>query len=169
MSDPYKVLGISRDASDDEIKKAYRQLCRKYHPDANINNPDKDKAEEMFKLVQQAYQQVMYEKQHPYASSGYGSRPQGSGQYTRPGQSPYGSGSYGTGSSGSGNSQTWQDENGTTYTYYGSFEDFTDFWNDFFQHLRFWYAGREPDGQRRGDPSSCRRILYQPRYVPGSP
>ena len=48
MSDPYKVLGISRDASDDAIKKAYRQLCRKYHPDANINNPDKDKAEEMF-------------------------------------------------------------------------------------------------------------------------
>ena len=45
MSDPYKVLGLSRDASDEEVKKAYRQLSREYHPDANINNPNKDKAE----------------------------------------------------------------------------------------------------------------------------
>ena len=36
MTDPYKVLGVSRDASDDEVKKAYRTLSRKYHPDANI-------------------------------------------------------------------------------------------------------------------------------------
>ena len=69
MSDPYKVLGVSRDATDEEVKKAYRQLSRKYHPDANINNPNKDKAEEMFKLVQQAYEQITYERQHPYASS----------------------------------------------------------------------------------------------------
>ena len=59
MTDPYKVLGVSRDASDDEVKKAYRTLSRKYHPDANINNPNKDQAEEMFKLVQQAYNQIM--------------------------------------------------------------------------------------------------------------
>lgn len=72
MSDPYKILGVSRDASDEEIKKAYRKLSRKYHPDANINNPNKDQAEEMFKLVQQAYQQIMYERQHPGASSSYG-------------------------------------------------------------------------------------------------
>ena len=55
MSDPYRVLGVSRDASEDEIKKAYRTLSRKYHPDANVNNPNKDQAEEMFKEVQQAY------------------------------------------------------------------------------------------------------------------
>ena len=47
--------GVSRDASMDEIKKAYRTLSRKYHPDANINNPNKDQAEEKFKQVQQAY------------------------------------------------------------------------------------------------------------------
>ena len=58
MTDPYSVLGVSRDASDDEIKKAYRNLSRKYHPDANINNPNKDQAEVKFKEVQQAYQQI---------------------------------------------------------------------------------------------------------------
>jgi molecular chaperone DnaJ len=72
MSDPYKVLGITRSASDDEVKKAYRKMSRKYHPDANINNPHKDKAEEMFKLVQQAYEQIMKERSGDYSSSGSG-------------------------------------------------------------------------------------------------
>ena len=63
MFDPYSVLGISRDASDEEIKKAYRKLSRKYHPDANINNPNKAQAEEKFKEVQQAYEQIMKEKE----------------------------------------------------------------------------------------------------------
>lgn len=59
MYDPYEVLGVSPSASDDEVKKAYRQLSRKYHPDANINNPNKEAAEEKFKQVQQAYDQIM--------------------------------------------------------------------------------------------------------------
>ena len=63
MMDPYQVLGISRGASDEEIKKAYRSLSRKYHPDANVNNPNKAAAEERFKQVQQAYDQIMKEKQ----------------------------------------------------------------------------------------------------------
>ena len=59
MKDPYQVLGISRDATDEEIKKAYRNLSRKYHPDANINNPNKAQAEEKFKEVQRAYDDIM--------------------------------------------------------------------------------------------------------------
>ena len=79
MTDPYSVLGVSRNASDDEIKKAYRNLSRKYHPDANINNPNKDQAEAKFKEVQQAYQQIMKEREYgssenygPYSQNGYG-------------------------------------------------------------------------------------------------
>lgn len=64
MSDPYKVLGISPDATDDEVKKAYRELSRKYHPDANVNNPNREKAEEMFKLVGQAYEQIMEQRKN---------------------------------------------------------------------------------------------------------
>lgn len=59
MRDPYEVLGIKRGASDEEVKKAYRKLSRQYHPDANINNPNKDAAEEKFKEVQQAYKSIM--------------------------------------------------------------------------------------------------------------
>lgn len=69
MSNPYEVLGISPSASDEEIKKAYRNLSRKYHPDANINNPNREQAEEKFKQIQQAYDQIMKEKQY---GSSYG-------------------------------------------------------------------------------------------------
>ncbi len=72
MMDPYSVLGVSRDASDEEIKKAYRKLSRKYHPDANINNPNKAQAEEKFKEIQQAYDQIMKEREYGSSYSGYG-------------------------------------------------------------------------------------------------
>ena len=82
MRDPYQVLGVSRDASDEEIKKAYRALSRKYHPDANVNNPNKDLAEEKFKQIQQAYQQIMDERQRGAAGGGsYGSGSYGNGSY----------------------------------------------------------------------------------------
>lgn len=57
--DPYKILGVSENASDEEVKKAYRRLSKKYHPDANINNPNKDEAERKFKEVQAAYETIM--------------------------------------------------------------------------------------------------------------
>ena len=59
---PYEVLGVSPSASDDEIKKAYRDLTRKYHPDANVDNPLADLAEEKFKEVQEAYDTIMRER-----------------------------------------------------------------------------------------------------------
>ena len=61
--DPYKVLGVGYDATDDEIKKAYRQLSRKYHPDANVGKPNQKKYEEKFKEVQQAYNTIMDRRQ----------------------------------------------------------------------------------------------------------
>ena len=71
MRDPYNILGIDRNATDDEVKKAYRELCRKYHPD---KNPGNKAAEEMFKIVQEAYDQVMNERKMNTGSgfSGYG-------------------------------------------------------------------------------------------------
>jgi len=82
MRDPYSVLGVSRSASDEEIKKQYRKLSRKYHPDANVNNPNAAQAEEKFKEIQQAYQQIMKEKENGgYGSSGYGGNGQYGGQY----------------------------------------------------------------------------------------
>jgi curved DNA-binding protein CbpA len=53
MKDPYGLLEVARAATDDDIRKAYRRLARKHHPDAN---PDDPRAEERFKEIQQAYE-----------------------------------------------------------------------------------------------------------------
>ena len=62
MTDPYKILGVSKNASDDEIKKAYRELARKYHPDNYINNPLSDLVEEKMKEINEAYDQIQKER-----------------------------------------------------------------------------------------------------------
>ena len=89
MNDPYKILGVHRNASDDEVKKAYRDLCRKYHPD---KNPGNKAAEDMFKIVQEAYDQIMNERKMGAGSSGYSGGYGNSGSYNAGGGYGYGGG-----------------------------------------------------------------------------
>ena len=58
MNDPYKILGVSPDATDDEIKKAYRNLARKYHPDKYRDSDLADLASEKMKEVNAAYEEI---------------------------------------------------------------------------------------------------------------
>ncbi len=68
MNDPYSVLGVSHSATDEEVKKAYRDLARKYHPDNYANNPLADLAQDKMKEINEAYDQVM--RQRESGSSG---------------------------------------------------------------------------------------------------
>ena len=153
MSDPYKVLGISRDATDEEVKKAYRDKSRKYHPDANVNNPNKDKAEEMFKLVQQAYDQIMNERKYGssghtgYGNAGYGNNPYGDSGY---GQDPFGGfggfgdfGNFGGFNSGSyRNSTENQDPHYTAASNYinsGHYQEALNVLNNIENRTAYWY------------------------------
>jgi molecular chaperone DnaJ len=86
MTDPYIVLGVSRDASDEEIKKAYRDLARKYHPDNYANNPLADLAQEKMKQINEAYDTITKEraggKQYrSYSQPGYSSSGSSSGAF----------------------------------------------------------------------------------------
>ena len=67
--DYYEVLGLNRDAADDDVKKAYRRLAMKFHPD---RNPDDAKAEEKFKEASEAYEILAdREKRHAYDQFGH--------------------------------------------------------------------------------------------------
>ena len=67
MSNPYTVLGVSPNATDDEIKEAYRKLAKKYHPDIN---PNKELAETKMKEINYAYDTIkkMRENKNSYNS-----------------------------------------------------------------------------------------------------
>lgn len=79
MNDPYSVLGVSRDASEDEIKRAYRRLAKKYHPDLNPGDPE---AARKMTEINAAYEQIKnpgqtntaygYGEQHSSGSDPYG-------------------------------------------------------------------------------------------------
>ena len=56
--DPYKVLGVTPQTSDDDVKRAYRELARKYHPDNYVNNPLADLAETRMKEINEAYDMI---------------------------------------------------------------------------------------------------------------
>ena len=77
MNDPYSILGVSPNATESEIKKAYYELVRKYHPDNYHENPLADLAEEKMKEVNEAYNSII--------------RARASGSDYRPGSAPGGS------------------------------------------------------------------------------
>lgn len=69
IDDPYKVLGVSPDASDEEIKRAYRRLAKKYHPDLN---PGDEQAAKQMQRINAAYEQIKNPDKAGPARSGYG-------------------------------------------------------------------------------------------------
>ena len=73
MKDPYQVLGVSPSASDQEIKKAYRDLARKYHPDSYVDNPLAELAQEKMKEINEAYDTIMKNRSSggSYSGSSY--------------------------------------------------------------------------------------------------
>ena len=92
MRDPYQVLGVPSTATDDEVKKAYRDLARKYHPDNYHDNPLADLAQERMKEINEAYESI--QSQRKAARNGGSSGAAGYGGY-RPDcgtgySSPYG-------------------------------------------------------------------------------
>ena len=72
MKDPYAVLGIDRNASDEEVKNAYRELARKYHPDRYSDNPLSDLAQEKMQEINQAYDEIMNSRRRHHRSGNAG-------------------------------------------------------------------------------------------------
>ena len=130
ISDPFKVLGVTADCSDADLKKAYRDKSKKWHPDQNPENAEY--AEKRFKEVQEAYRQIQDARQRgtsPYGNSGgaqsggYGYGQQGPYQQNQHQyqQGPYQQSQYQQGG--------YQNQRG-----YADFGTYTDFFNQWFAY-----------------------------------
>ncbi len=142
--DYYDVLGVSRSASASEIKKAYRKLAKKYHPDTNAGNKE---AEQKFKEVTEAYNVLSdEEKKKMYDQFGHaafdGSAPNGAYQGN--------AGNYGSGFGGS-YSGAYQDANGAYHEYHFNSSDMGDIFDDMFGNIFHGdESGKGFGGFRRG-------------------
>ena len=67
MKDPYEILGVSRTSSDEDIKQAYRELAKKYHPDKYANSPLADTASEKMKEINNAYDRILNDRKQAKA------------------------------------------------------------------------------------------------------
>ena len=70
MNDPYSVLGVSKNATDEQIKNAYREQAKKYHPDNYTDNPLADLAADKMKEINEAYDTIMAERRGKKNSAG---------------------------------------------------------------------------------------------------
>ncbi len=123
--DYYEVLGVEKTATEEELKKAYRKLAKKYHPDANPDN--KKEAEVKFKEVNEAYENLSDpQKRKMYDQFGFNG-PQGFGG----GQGPFGQGGY--------------------YSYAGGFDGFSDF-GDLGDIFSSFFGGGRASSRRNNGP-----------------
>ncbi len=132
--DYYEVLGVSKDATDEQLKKAYRKLAKKYHPDANLDN--KKEAEKKFKEVNEAYETLsdpqkrkMYDQFGPDGPQGFG----GAG-------GPFG---------GQGGYYTYNGSGFDGFDGFGDFGDLGDIFSSFFGG-GFGRNARKSQGPRKG-------------------
>ncbi len=127
--DYYEVLGVSKDATQDEIKKAYRKLAKKYHPDANPNN--KEEAEAKFKEVNEAYENLSDPQKRKMYDQFGANGPQGFGGQ---GSGPFGQGGYYSYSS-------------SGFDNFGDFGDLGDIFSSFFGG---GFGGRNSSSRKNG-------------------